>query len=177
MRCLGTVEEVLRWAEGIEDLIGVGVDTLSCWSTGQSGWRAADLWLRDKYREVQNSIVTPNFLSGSMSLNGMSTLISLRQQNQTISITETHPKVLYWALTGQKYDYRERSNEMDAMLTEWLGVEVRSFTDHEWDATVSGFAAIRGMSGLWTHDLLTEVAEQQARIVNPCGPVNYWWPE
>jgi hypothetical protein len=175
--CCKTAEDVLQLADGIEDLIGVGVDTLSCWSTGQSGWRSADLWLRKKYDSIRKSIVSPNGLYGSMCLNGMSVLISLRQKKKSIPITETHPKVLFWALTRQKYDYEKNALGMDAKLSEWLDAKVCTSTDHEWDAAVSGYASINGIAGIWTHDLLKELELGQARIVSPCGPVNYWWPE
>jgi hypothetical protein len=43
-----------------QDLIGVGIDTMTCWSTGKSGWRPADNWLRNQYDEVEKSVVSPN---------------------------------------------------------------------------------------------------------------------
>ena len=84
-----TAEDVLLWIEGIEDLVGLGVDTLACWSTGPSGWRAADLWLKNKYKNITQSIISPNGLFGSMGMNGMAVLVSSRQAHPNISITET----------------------------------------------------------------------------------------
>ena len=57
---------------------GIGVNTLTAWSTGRAGWRPADRWLRYRYPEVRNSVASPNSLFGSMALNGMSVLMSLR---------------------------------------------------------------------------------------------------
>src|SRR5713226_8231318 len=93
---LGTAEEVITCVERLSSVLALGVDTLTCWSTGTSGWRPADLWLRQQYKAVQNSIMTPNGLFGSMGLNGMSFLISARHRFPDVPITETHPKVLYW---------------------------------------------------------------------------------
>jgi len=64
---LSNVESVINEIK-INNIIGLGVDTLSCWSTGHSGWRPADWWLRRKYPEVQNSVMSPNTLSGSMGI-------------------------------------------------------------------------------------------------------------
>lgn len=82
-----------------EDILGLGVDTLSCWRTGNSGWRPADKWLRTRYPAVRNSIASPNALSGSMAINGMSVLIETAKMFNDIALSETHPKVLYYALT------------------------------------------------------------------------------
>jgi hypothetical protein len=53
-------EAALRWftAEGIP--LATGIDTLTVLSTGDSGWRPADRWLRQRYQQVQNSVVSPN---------------------------------------------------------------------------------------------------------------------
>jgi hypothetical protein len=93
------------------------------------------------------------------------------------TITETHPKVLYWALEGRKYDYKSNSAQMDSKLSRRLGIEIHTSNDHEWDAAVSALAALRGMSGDWPHDLFLEEEADGARLVRPCGPVHYWWPD
>jgi hypothetical protein len=43
---LETAEDVLRWILRSNNLVWLGVDTLATWSTGPSGWRTADLFLR-----------------------------------------------------------------------------------------------------------------------------------
>ena len=65
-RTLGTAEDVVSALDSLSSLAALGVDTLSCWSTGPSGWRPADRWLRERYPDVQNSVVSPNSLFGSM---------------------------------------------------------------------------------------------------------------
>lgn len=96
------------------NVIGLGVDTLSCWCTGHSGWRPADHWLREKYPTVRNSIMSPNTLSGSMGINGMAVLIETARSSNHIKLSETHPKVLYYALTQKRYMYCENHSEMDS---------------------------------------------------------------
>jgi len=170
-------EDVLEWSSQLENVIGFGVDTLAAWSTGRSGWRSADIWLRKRYPEVLASVMSPNSLSGSMGINGMAVLIALRKAQPDLVVSETHPNVLYRALTGRKYDYKSNSSDMDAALARWLDVDVLTSNDHEWDALVSAFAVLKGMSGDWTHDLFEEQADRDGRIIWPCGQTKYWWPE
>ncbi|MBB3059496.1 DUF429 domain-containing protein [Microbulbifer rhizosphaerae] len=117
IKTLNTAEQILDFSEKYPDLKAVGIDTLTCWSTGESGWRPADRWLRVKYREVMNSVASPNSLYGSMGINGMSILVALRSQNASLAVTETHPKVLFHALTGKKYNYDQlhRDNGQDGI--------------------------------------------------------------
>jgi hypothetical protein len=105
MRTMATTEDVIVFLEKTPSIAALGVDTLTCWSTGKSAWRPADRWLRQRYPAVRNSIVTPNSLFGAMGLNGMATLLAVRLRRPDILITESHPKVLYHHLSGQKYDY------------------------------------------------------------------------
>ena len=171
-----TAEDVLLELTAIDDLIGIGVDTLTCWSTGESGWRAADLWLREKYPEISNSVAASNSLFGSMGINGMAVLVSARQQYPEIHITETHPKVLYWAMSNRKHDYGQSSQLMDSQVSEWMGISVKTRNDHEWDAAISAYAALAGLRGEWTRDLLASGEGESARRVLPCGQAHYWWP-
>ncbi|MGB3634563.1 MAG: hypothetical protein WA982_11030 [Rubrobacteraceae bacterium] len=121
--------------------------------------------------------MAPNALSGSMGLNGMSVLITLRCRNGNIPISETHPKVLYKALSQRKYDYGSNSDRMNQELERCLGVELQIRNEHEWDAAISAFAAWKGISGEWKHDLLSKEDEEASRLVFPCGSVNHWWPK
>lgn len=174
---LDTAECVIRWMEGLNPIIGLGVDTLSCWSTGPGGWRDADLWLRENYPSARNSVVAPNSLYGSMALNGMSVLIASRGRYGGLPITETHPKVLYAALSGAQYDYAAGDESMTQRLAQWLRLPVQVRNEHEWDAAISALAAFKGISGAWERDLLPQEHREDSRLVSPCGPVNYWWPD
>jgi hypothetical protein len=53
-------------------------------------------------QNVRNSVMTPNGLAGSMGLNGMSVLIAARRRYPDVTVVETHPKVLYWALANKR---------------------------------------------------------------------------
>lgn len=173
-----TVEDVLRRIEPIRDLLGAGVDTLTCWSTGPSGWRPADRWMRQQYRhEVARSVTAPNSLYGSMSLSGMSMLCTLRQLEPALAITETHPKVVYSVLWGHRYDYARSARSMDHALSAVLGLAIRTATDHEWDATVAAYSMLCALRGEWAYDLHQIEPRPDERILSPCGPTRYAWPE
>lgn len=174
---LTTSEAVINEINLIRKLIGLGVDTLSCWCTGNGGWRPADKWLRKKYPVVQNSIMSPNTLSGSMGINGMSVLIEAADKTKGITLSETHPKVLYYALTQIKYNYAENSNEMDSFLSSKLGgLNLRTSNDHEWDAAISAYALFMGITDTWKYDLHKLPVKNDERFVKPCGKTFYFWP-
>ncbi len=157
---------------------GLGVDTLTCWCTGDGGWRPADHWLRERYPAVRNSVMSPNTLSGSMGINGMAVLVEIARGADDLVVSETHPKVLYYALTNQKYDYDRNQAAMNGLLSERLGgIPVNTSNDHEWDAAVSAYAVWMGMTGRWTRDLHASRVEGGGRIVEPCGRTFFYWPD
>ncbi|MHB8841257.1 MAG: hypothetical protein ACYC56_05630 [Candidatus Aquicultor sp.] len=159
-----------------ENIIGLGVDTLSCWGTGNSGWRPADTWLRNKYPDVRNSVMTPNYLSGAMGINGMSVLIEVAKNLDGIFLSETHPKVLYHCLTQKIYAYTNDSEAMDSFMSGKLGIKIKTSNDHEWDAVISAYALLMGVTGTWKLDLHKLQIRENERIIKPCGKTYYYWP-
>ena len=177
-KTMESADAVLTELETVDNLVAFGIDTLAAWATGPSGWRAADLWLRERYADIRASIVSPNGLYGSMGINGMAVLTAIQKANTEIHVTETHPKVLYRAMTGEKYNYTKSEHDMDNTLAQWLNYPVKTANDHEWDAVVSVFAALRGLTGVWSHDLFDEQSQRATgRLVFPSGKAYYWWPE
>lgn len=172
-----TANSVLDIMLSCADLMAIGVDTLTCWSTGESGWRPADRWLKEHYPITTNSVLSANSLSGSMGLNGMSVLIEARNQFPQVHISETHPKVLYHELSGKKYDYKHLNIEMDELVGNYLGTPIRTKNDHEWDALISIYAVYSGFSGYWQHDLHSIESSTSEKLVTPCGVSQYWWPK
>ena len=57
-----TVKDAIAWFSQFSNAVGIGIDTLTKWATGTSGWRPADLWLRTKYPDAASSVVSPNSL-------------------------------------------------------------------------------------------------------------------
>jgi len=174
---LATAQEVIEQSKNYNDILAIGIDTLTCWSTGHSRWRPADRWLRNKYHAISQSIASSNSLYGSMGINGMSVLISMREDNPVINITETHPKVLYHALTNEPYDYNNNHIVMDNLLSNRLKTTITTRNDHEWDAAISVYAAINGMLEIWRTDLHQISSSQDEKLITPCGKTNYWWPQ
>lgn len=175
-KTFNTAAEVIRFFKDCKQLIGLGVDTLTCWSTGQSGWRPADRWLREEYKNVRNSVVSPNGLYCSMALNGMIVLLSVRDKNRDIFITETHPKVLYYHLTKQKYNY-DKNGKMDRWLSDHLGQPLKTANEDEWDAAFSAYAAFQSLTRAWERDLHQLPTNNNESIVYPCGITFFFWPE
>lgn len=173
---LKTADDVINKIQNINDLLAIGIDTLTCWSTGHSGWRPADRWLKKKYKEVNNSIASANSLFGSTGLNGMSVLFGLRSFNKNIEISETHPKVLYYALAGRKYDHSNNHQDMDKFISQLFDKNLKTNNDHEWDAVISVYAALNGLIGNWNRNLHLLPNKHDERIIEPCGKTQYWWP-
>lgn len=181
---VNTSEEVLTFIENEPalDLTAIGIDTLTCWFTGKSGWRPADLFLRSHYKSIIHSITSPNSLFGSMGINGMAVLIALKSSHPDLVISETHPKVLYYALSNQKYNYSNNAAAMDKLLSELFNAKITTQNDHEWDAVLSIYAALKGITQEWTQDLHNPEIDSKTdpeitgRYIKPCGDSSYWWP-
>jgi hypothetical protein len=171
-----TTDHVVSRISSLSTLLALGVDTLTCWSTGRCAWRPADRWLRSRYPAVVKSVVSPNGLYGSMGLNGMAVLIAAKVRHPSAQLVETHPKILYHHLAAQIYDWSGRSLEMTAQLSEWLSCEVKASNEHEWDATLSAYAALEGLTERWKLDLHTLPVGPGERIIEPAGRTHYFWP-
>lgn len=158
---------------------GLGVDTLTLWSTGPAGWRPADRALRAAYPAVAASVTAPNSLYGAMSINGVAVALTLRRQFKHLTVTETHPKVLYFALTGARYDFANQRDHMTQALIQWGEFEACEIgSDHAWDALVSAFAAREWGTRRWSSDLhqLPPVDGEDLIFPQELEP-HYPWPK
>jgi predicted nuclease with RNAse H fold len=145
---------------------GVGVDAPLWWSSGKSGDRAADRWLREKYRSSRVVVQPANCLRGAALVQGATFVRRLRETFGDVPVTEVHPGVLVnHAFKGaaafeRKLQIRLAGNE------------------HERDAIVAAVAARESFTGRWTHDLSTNrlsCEEDPKRYW--LAPVSYYWPE
>ena len=97
------------------------------------------------------------------------------------SVTEAHPKVLYYALTGRKAEWRVRRTPMALWLVDELGLGEPDFLlgphDHTFDATLAALAALRGLNREWTLDLHDSPDSPDNPRVRPFGRTHYWWPD
>jgi len=171
---VSSVDEALDWfvSESECSPHAMGIDTYLYWETGISGWRGADRWLRKTYPDVKRSVFASNSAFGSMAVQGMATAIRTREMWPEIALNETHPKVLYKALSGQKYKW---GKDMNDWLLEKIGEANGPMisNDHEFDAPISAWAAMQVDTQQWTNNLL----HLSENTVQPAGPVSYYWPD
>lgn len=170
-----SVDQALVWFNnqlGGAQPHAIGVDTYLFWETGLRGWRKADLWLRQEYPEVCNSVFASNSAFGSMAVQGMSLAIKARQIWPQAQLVEAHPKVLYFAQAKSKYAW---PGDMTRWLCRHTGMQFRDPipTEHEWDALIAAWAAYQGSEGNWPRDL----RKMSVDAVEPVRSVSYWWPE
>jgi hypothetical protein len=171
-----TVKDVIDWFSQFSDAVGIGIDTLTKWATGKSGWRPADLWLRAKYHDVKKSVVSPNSLYGSMTVGGMAVKSWFFYQYPKAVISETHPKVLYFALKKQEYDWVNAQKEMVDFLSEKLSTSCEPHKDHEFDSAISCYAVLEHRRGNWKNDLHAKSDARCGVYVEPFGNSIYAWP-
>lgn len=171
-----TVKDAIAWFSQFSNAVGIGIDTLTKWATGTSGWRPADLWLRTKYPDVASSVVSPNSLYGSMTIGGMAVKSWFFYEYPRAVISETHPKVLYFALKNQTYDWVNSSKEMVDFLSEKLGTFCKPRNDHEFDSTISCYVVLEYLRGRWKNDLHAKSDDRCGAYIELFGNSIYAWP-
>jgi hypothetical protein len=180
-----SVADAIAWlsdacADGT--IVAVGVDTLTEWSSSASGFRPADLWLRKTYPAVRNSVMSPNSILSSMTVSGAAflTLLAPRFRADAAMVTEAHPKVCYYALTGARHTWSADKARMAKWLVDELAVEtsgdLTDADDNLFDAGLAALAALRGANREWTLDLHALDAPGGDTRVRFCGPTRFWWP-
>lgn len=199
-----TVNDVLKEIEKYNIFKAAGIDTFTTWSSGISGWRASDLWLRNRYKELSSSVLSSNSTSGSMCINGALVGKCLLDNNKTEKVTETHPKVGFPvlirkanALTADSltglYNYEQPCRMLDKLstaLSNSAGLSLplngiskcADFTDHHFDALFSAVVACLSTlpkeEGGWAENL-HEGCEMECLSYpfGEKGKVIYAWPE
>lgn len=184
MKCatVSSVDEAAEWAmrSSADTPVAAGIDTLLFWQSTPSGWRGADEFLRAKYPECRNSVISANGLYGSMSVQGAVLAGRLRQIWPGIFLTETHPKVLWTALRFNRPYPRNLADKR--AIDEWVDraqlSDLDFADDHQLDAALSAWAAEKGHSGAWPRDLSEiRAAKQQAENISVVPDVRYCWLE
>jgi predicted nuclease with RNAse H fold len=173
-----SVDQALEWVQeqirqhGFETVDAVGIDTYLSWSTQASGWRPMDEYLKEAFPEVAKSVFSSNSARGSMAVQGMAMALRLRHIWPEIRLNETHPKILYYALSNQVYSFGE---PMIRWLTGLLDPPPRVTigNEHQWDALLSAWATWKGLQGFWSGDLMDMNGD---RLLLPAGQVSYYWP-
>jgi hypothetical protein len=132
-----------------------------------------DILLRKKYPFVSKSVISPNALAGSMAIQGIAMAFRIREYYPTVNLNETHPKVLFYALSGEKYYFSK-------LMKNWLFNQMEFFLDQmevsnedEFDALFSAWATWMGLQGNWKEDLMRDINN----LILPISGVTYYWPE
>ncbi|WP_027230699.1 DUF429 domain-containing protein [Phyllobacterium sp. UNC302MFCol5.2] len=172
---VSTIAEAMNWAIsecGKEEPAIAGIDTLLHWSDGPSGWRNADLYLKQTHPGANSSVMSPNSLFGAMAVGGVGLAIRLREQWPRMLLTETHPKVLFHALYGSSYSKSQVALAMDWFIGKTALSNGVIKNEHELDALISAWAAREGMANKWNDLCLPRTAD----MIFPAGAVSYFWP-
>ena len=144
---------------------GVGIDAPLWWSSGLSGDRMADRWIRNNYR-VGSSVQTTNSLRGAAVVQGPFLIARIREHFPAVRVTEVHPKALLIAMGLSWIEFAAR-----------FSVHPQHNSEHERDAIISAVAAREGFDGRWTRDLSTErLPSEQEPSEYWLNPVHYFWP-
>jgi hypothetical protein len=172
---VSSVAAAFAWAVqqcGSKEPAAAGIDTMLHWCDGPGGWRPADRALRAAYPQARSSILSPNGLYGSMAVGGMALALRLRQRWPLIRLNETHPKVLAYAIRGERHRDDDPSTSI-AWFAQHSGLTLGGgSTGHDFDAALSAWATREGLSKRWT-DLVTD----DPALLFPAGAVSYLWPE
>jgi membrane-associated phospholipid phosphatase len=172
---VSSVADAIGWALnecGSSEPVAAGIDTMLHWCDAAGGWRPADKSLRATYPGARSSILSPNGLYGSMGIGGMALALRLRQLWPNIRLNETHPKVLAFALRGERHRDADPKAAV-AWFAQHSGLELTpEATGHDFDAVLSAWATREGLSQGWT-DLVSD----DPALLFPTGRVSYLWPE
>ena len=148
-----------------------GIDAFLFWETSRCGWRGADRWLKATYPAVTRNVLPSNSVQGAAAIQGMALGISLRRVWPGIALTETHPKVLHYALAGSRFEWTPQVARWPREAIGCAG-ETLVQTQNEWSALASAWVAMMGHTGAWKLDL----RQQSKEAVEPAGPAAFWWP-
>jgi predicted nuclease with RNAse H fold len=146
----------------------VGVDAPLWWSSGMSGDRLADQWLRKRYKLSGGEVQAGNSLRGAALTQGAMFVQRMRELYAGVPVTESHPKALLKALA--KGDWRQFAKQ--------YGLEGKPTSEHARDALVAAVAARESFTQAWTHDLSAmRLPGEQNPKEYWLAPVFYYWPQ
>ena len=146
---------------------GIGVDAPLWWSSGTSGDRIADQWLRKTFGLSGGEVQAANSLRGAALVQGAMFVQRIRELFPRVPVTETHPKAILKAFGINMKSFSQR-----------FSVVFNTENEHSRDAVISAVAAREGFSGRWKRDLaaVRHPSEQDTQHFW-LAPIHYYWPE
>lgn len=162
--CFSCASEAIKHLS--ERPTGIGIDAPMWWSSGPSGDRRADKWIRKQYQIRAGTVQSINSLRGACVVQAALFAERARQLFPSVPITEAHPKAVLLA-----FGYPTWSEFCSA-----LGVNGTAKNKHEQDAVVSAVAAREGFQGRWPIDLGEKRYEcEQDPSAYWLAPMHYFW--
>ena len=147
---------------------GVGVDAPLWWTSGPSGDRHADQWLRKRYRLSGGEVQASNSLRGAALTQGVMFVHRLRETYPAVRVTESHPKALLKAIADGRW----------ATFAARFNVNASPADEHTRDAIVAAVAARETFDGRWTANLAnSRLTSEQDPLTYWLAPIHYGWPE
>ncbi len=168
--CVSCADEAVAFIREQVDTTpaGIGVDAPLWWSSGKSGDRYADQWLRKRYGLRGGQVQAANSLRGAALTQSAMLIQRMRGIYPAIPVTESHPKALLKALTQDDW----------VAFSQRFGLKTADAKDHERDALIAAISAREGFQGRWSNDLSTKrLPSEQDPLSYWLAPVHYFWPE
>lgn len=157
-------DEANDWLK--QDPQAAGIDAPMWWSSGQSGDRKADRFLRARCRSA-GTVQAANSLRGACLVQGAMLAIRLRERFKSLPITEAHPTALLKALNLDRNQIIQRFKLKGDL----------PLSPHEQDALLGAIAAREGYCERWTRNLAEcRDPSEQDPLKLPASPIVYWWP-
>ncbi len=179
-----TADAALGWLSerigAASDRGGLGIGAPTEWCLGSMGNRTAEDFLRTHYGDRE--LTEPNWLTGAMPLGGMGVLVKLRERWSDLLVTETHPRILYTAMSHEPFDFDELGIDMSRWLarrvdtTTLVGDTWLVWSEASWNALFSAWVCAEGMKSGWQdlHDPTRSKAP--GTVVRPAGKTKFLWP-
>ena len=159
-------DEAIGWLK--QEPTAAGIDAPLWWSSGRSGDRKADQFLRQQYKISAGTVQPANCLRGAALVQGVMLLHLLCERFPGLSVTETHPKALLKALKISRVKVADHFGVRSDMPQ----------TEHEHDALLGAIAAREGYLKRWTYNLAAHrFSSEQDPTKCASSPIAYWWPE
>ena len=168
--CVDCVDEAIAFVrENVDGMPrGVGIDAPLWWSSGRSGGRHADQWLRKRYGLSGGQVQAANSLRGAALTQAAMFIQRMRETYPDVPVTESHPKALLKVLTQGNW----------SAFSNRFGLKVANVKEHERDALIAAISAREGFQGRWSNDLsIKRLPSEQDPRSYWLAPVHYFWPE
>ena len=155
---------------------GIGVDAPLWWSSGPSGGRKVDQWLRTKYQLRGEHVQQVNSLRGAALTQALMFVQRMRELYPEVQVTECHPKALLrsgiFGAGNNLSEAWERFKDIFSLCVP------KTLDEDKRDALICAVCAREGFQRRWKTDLsLKRNQNEQDPSSYWLAPVHYYWPK